>query len=144
MTLLKNSGVNLKLKKCFFFRNKMEYIGHMISPVSLEAAPQETTAIEKLKPPSNVIDLRFFLGLFNVFKRFLPNYFARISAPLNLKLRKGQLTTFDILNEEELGALPKLQRRLVKAPVLALPKSKGEYVVETNACDRQVGFVLLQ
>lgn len=37
-----------------------------------------------------------------------------------------------------------LQNRLTQPPTLALPCRNGKYTVKTDACDRQVGCVLLQ
>lgn len=63
LTFLKDAGVTLKLKRCFYFYNKIGCVGQVISPGSLEVAPQVTATIETLNPTSNVTELRSFLGL---------------------------------------------------------------------------------
>lgn len=110
---------------------------------SLEVASQATDAIQKLKVPKMVTELRSFLGICNVFRRFASNL-ARISAPLNLKLRKGLAVKLDSLKKEEINALRTLQEELVTPPVLALTKKKGKLVVETDAFDRKFACVFLQ
>lgn len=78
-----------------------------------------------------------------MFRRFVPN-FARIAEPLNRKLRKDEPTKFDSLTTEETEAFETLKSKLVEPPVLALPRGKGRYTVDTDACNEQVGCVLLQ
>lgn len=56
LTLLRNEGVSLKLKKFFLFHNKIEYLGHFIIPGSSEVAPQVTDAIQKFHAPTTVIE----------------------------------------------------------------------------------------
>lgn len=58
LDLLKNAGMKIKLKKCFFFVNRIEYLGQVTRPNYLEVAPQETDAIRKLKNTTNVTELR--------------------------------------------------------------------------------------
>jgi len=48
------------------------------------------------------------------------------------------------LLDEALGAFEKLKRRLTEAPILALPRRHGAYMVDTDASAGQVGAVLLQ
>lgn len=117
-------------------------MGQVISPGSIEVAPKAADAIKKLKDPKNITELQSFLGICNVFRHFFPN-FSRIYAPLNMKVRKEQPTNFNVLSPEQKKELFTMKERLVKTPLLALPKSNRKFTVDTEACDRQVGYVLL-
>ena len=70
--------------------------------------------------------------------------FSRISKPLNVKLMKDKPQQWGDLNEEETKAFETLKERLIEPPVLALPKLQGRYTIDTDACNTQVGCVLLQ
>lgn len=131
LTLLGDAGVTMDLKKCFFFQNKIDYLGQVIRHGSLEVVPRATDAIEK-KKTSNVTELRSCLELCKVFRRIVPKC-AHISAPLNLELMKEQPMAFKSLNEENIGSLATLQQKMLTPTALELPKSKGEYFVETEA-----------
>jgi len=143
LRMLMEAGVTLKLRKCSLFADKVDYLGHVIRPGKLEVSEHTTDAVRDVKEPTTVTGIRSFLGLCNVFRRFVPN-FARIAAPLNAKLRKGEPVSFGPFNDKEQEAFDTLKMRLISPPVIALPRGTGKYTVDTDACDRQVGCVLLQ
>ena len=143
LTILKDAGFSLKLRKCSFFAQSVDYLGHVIRPGKIAAASKNTEAVEGFKEPRTQTDLRSFLGLCNVYRRFVPN-FARTAAPLNALLRKGcpvEILSFTI---EQTEALELLKKALIKPQVLRLPKSDLPYSVDTDECNHQVGCALLQ
>ena len=143
LTLLQSAGISLKLKKCAFFTAAVDYLGHRIKPGKLEVASETCDAIRHAQPPTTQTEIRSFIGLCNVYRRFVKN-FARIAAPLNNKLHKDQPKSFGALTDEEFEAFATLRNHLINPPILALPKVGKKYIVETDACDEQVGCVLLQ
>ena len=142
MSLLHEAGLTLKLPKCHLFKNSVDYLGHIVTPGRLEIARRATDAIDKALPPRNATEMRSFLGLFNVYRRFVPNL-SRIAKPLNQRLTKGQPTKWGELKDEETKAFKNLKTRLINPPVLALPKVGRRYIIDTDACAYQVGCVLL-
>jgi len=141
--LLKDAGVTLRLDKCHFFSEAVDYLGHVVRPGRLAVSSKTCDAVRCFKPLRSTTDVRSFLGLCNVFRRFVPN-FARVSAPLNDKLRKGEPARFAGLTDEETTAFDRLKDLLTSPPILALPRADGHFTLDTDACDRQVGCVLLQ
>lgn len=100
LTLLQKIGVTLMLKKCWFYTNTSAYIGHVIWPRKLEVASYTTEAIKQLKESPNVPELCLFVGLWNVFRRFIPDL-VRIVAPHNSKLQNDQAKEYEHLTNEE-------------------------------------------
>jgi Reverse transcriptase (RNA-dependent DNA polymerase) len=88
LTLLGNAGLSLKLKKGHLLSETVEYLGHVIRPGRLRVAEKNTTGLKTAPLPRTQTELRSFLGLFNVYRRFFPR-FSAISAPLNVLLCKG-------------------------------------------------------
>ena len=141
--MLKDAGVSLKLRKCHFFQFSVDYQGHVIRPGKLEVSSQTCQAIRQAKAPATQTGFSSFIGLCNVFRRFVPN-FLRIATPPNRKLEKGQPAKFGDFTDEEHEAFEELKRRLTSPPILALPNQKGSYRWDTDACDHQVGCTLLK
>lgn len=142
LELLSNAGVTLRLRKCFFFQESIDYLGHIVRPGKLSVAAKTCEAVQRARPPTTQTELRSFLGLCNVYRRFVPS-FARIAAPLNRNLMKDTPKSFE-LNEEQIESYEQLKSCLVKPPILALPRNGFKYVLDTDACDYQVGCVLMQ
>ena len=143
LTLLRSAGVSLKLKKCNFFTQSVSYLGHVIRPGRLSLADKNTRALREAKHPSTQTELRSFLGICNVYRRFVPN-FARIAAPLNRMLKKGEPKDIDTLLPEQADAFEALKTALLNPPILALPRREGHFTLDTDASEHQVGCCLMQ
>lgn len=70
--LLRDSRVTKKLQKCHFFNRNIDYFGHLIAPGKWQVTQKTTKAVEALQYPTSISELRSFLGLCNVYKRFVP------------------------------------------------------------------------
>ena len=143
LIVLKESGFPSKLKKCKIFAKSVDYLGHVIQPGRLEVATKNTEAVKCFKEPTTQTELRSFLGLCNVYRRFVSN-FARTAAPLNAFLKKGCTTELPPFNEEQSAAFELLKKALPLPPILRLPRADLPYFVDTDACNHQVGCSILQ
>lgn len=122
--LLYEAGVKLKLKNCKFVADIIDYLSHVTRPSYLKIAEHRTDAVGKLEQPTTQTELRSFLGLCNVFKRFVSS-FARLAAALKNKLRKDQQKQFGLLEERESVSVASLKDVFISSPALALPRAKG-------------------
>lgn len=68
--------------------------------------------------------------------------FAGREATFKEKLQKDQPILFVPLREKEKDSMKELKKRLIPPSVLLLPLSERKYTVDTDACDKQIVFVL--
>ena len=60
---LRNSHLKLKPSKCQFAQAEVDYLGHIVSAQGVRTDPRKTKAIMEYPVPSNMKQLRQFLGL---------------------------------------------------------------------------------
>jgi hypothetical protein len=80
--LLGKAGLSLKLIKCHFFKEAVDYLGHVIRPDKLAVAEKNIAALRNAPVPKTQTELRSFLGLADLFR------FASVAAPLTSLLGK--------------------------------------------------------
>ena len=84
---LKDYGLKIKKKKCEFFKESVHYLGHVINSDGLHTSKEKVNAILAAPVPTNLQQLRSFLGLLNYYGRFLP-MLSTVIQPLNHLLSK--------------------------------------------------------
>ena len=117
----------------------MEYLGYIIN-VGLLEDPDKITSIFEYPIPSNVKELRRFLGMASSYTRFIPE-FLTIVAPLNLLLRKKQHWLWA---DEHNIAFKQIKSSLVSVPILSCPNFIVLFELQTLASTSSIGAVLTQ
>lgn len=84
---LQKAGMHLNKQKCFFLRSSVEYLGHVVDEEGIHPTEENVRAIKEAPAPTNVTQLRSFLGLINYYNKFLPNLAATLT-PLYTLLNK--------------------------------------------------------
>ena len=85
---LKKAGLRLKPKKCAFARQKVTYLGHVISEAGISVDPTKIEKIQSYPIPMGLKPLRQFLGITSYYRRFTPQ-FSKIAEPLYALTRKN-------------------------------------------------------
>ena len=102
--------------------------------------PRKVRAVLKLERPTNVTEIRSFLGLVGYYRRLIKG-FSTIALPLTKLTRKE--VRF-IWSEECEASFRELKERFTSALVLALPSGTEGFVVYSDASKRGLGCVLMQ
>ena len=74
------AGLRLKPSKCFLFRKRVQYLGHVVSDQGVAPDPNKIDAVLRWHSPQNLKELRAFLGLAGYYRRFVEN-FSRLADP---------------------------------------------------------------
>ena len=86
---LQKANLKIKLRKCLFFKEQIHYLGHLVSGNSILPLADKIEALMKLKPPTNIKEVRHFLGLTGYYRKHICNY-TDIEHPLNCLTGKSQ------------------------------------------------------
>lgn len=85
---LQENGLRVEKAKCDFGKTQIEYLGHMLDGKGVYPSKDKVRAVHDAPTPTNIKELRAFLGLVNYYGRFLPQQ-STVLAPL-YRLLKDQ------------------------------------------------------
>ncbi|KAH9678960.1 Endonuclease [Citrus sinensis] len=140
LQVLRDNELFLKLEKCSFTQQEVEFLGHKIAGGKLMMKNAKVKVIIEWEPPLKVPELRSFLGLVNYYCRIIKGYSAK-AAPLTDMLKKNRTLHW---SEECQRAFEELKRAISEEPVLALPDHTKPFEVQTDASDFAIRGVLMQ
>ena len=72
-------NVRVNGSKCQFFKEKVNYLGHTLSAEGIRPLLNKVEAILNAPNPTNVSELKSFLGMLNFYGKFLPNLATELS-----------------------------------------------------------------
>ena len=75
--------------KCDFFKDKIQYLGHVITKYGILVEPDKIKAINEWPVPKYVTNVRSFMGITGYYRRFIEG-FSRIANPITSLQKKGK------------------------------------------------------
>jgi hypothetical protein len=139
MQVLEENNLVIRLKKCAFGLSEVAYLVHIISKKGVATDPRKVDKITGWSIPTDVTELRKFLGMTGYYRRFIKGY-GLICRPMHDMLKKQGLQW----GPEQTAAFNELKNKMVSSPVLAMPDFNKEFVIEADACGTGIGAVLMQ
>jgi hypothetical protein len=129
-----------KFSKCEFWLEKISFLGHVISKEGITVDPKKIEAVVDWERPTNVHEIRSFLGLAGYYRRFVEG-FSKLFGPLTALTKKN--ARYEWTDECECS-FQELKQRLVTTPILTLPSGSGGFVIYSDASRKGLGCVLMQ
>ncbi len=138
---LRDANSRLKPKKCTLFQREVVYLGHVVSDEGISCDPSKLEAVRNWDSPTNVTEVRNFVGLAGYYRKFIPD-FSTVAYPLTQLTQKNR--TFRWSDQCE-SSFQQLKLLLSSSPILAYPQSSGgHFVLDTDASAFGIGSVLRQ
>ena len=132
---LHRASLHVKLRKCQFAQEEVEFLGHIISRDRRKPVPAAAEKLTKFPRPQGVTELQRFLGSLNFYRAYIPEL-AQLAAPLYDLTKKDTSWKWSKECEESFESL---RRKLIDEPIaLAFPNWDKKFVIEADASSRTV------
>ncbi|XP_025755625.1 uncharacterized protein LOC112842686 [Oreochromis niloticus] len=86
---LEKAGITLNVEKCELSQSKVAFLGHIIADTGISPDPKKMEAITEMTEPTNVSELRSFLGMVNQVGKFIPHLAEKNKALRDLLSKKN-------------------------------------------------------
>ena len=132
------AGLRLQRNKCKFLEPSVTYLGHLIDAEGLHPVPEKIKAIQDAPEPTDVSQLKSYLGLLSYYRKFMPNL-SSVLAPLYNLLKADCHWRW---HKEEQEALEASKKLLQSTNVLVHFNPDLELILSCDASSYGLGAVL--
>eukprot|EP00253_Pinus_taeda_P019879 PITA_19879 len=137
---LREHQLYAKFSKCDFFKEEIQYLGHVITKDGIAVDLEKIKAIMEWPVPKDVADVRSFMGLVGYYRRFVEG-FSKVAFPITSLQKKGKLFHWTPNCQK---SFEQLKHLLTTAPILSISDPNKDYIVCTDASKEGLGGVLMQ
>ena len=139
------NDTRLKLEKCEFMQETMQYLGldnryRSLTPGASQAKPPTDAKVRHEEPKKGLHDVRSFFGACNFYRRHIKN-FTYTSAILMDLINKSTTWRW---GPKEQQAFDELRDKVANAKCFSLPRAQGEIFLGTDASNLGGGGTLFQ
>ncbi len=138
--LLLSAGLRLNRTKCEFFKNKIDYLGYIVSKDGIAPNTKKIESITTYPEPTNQKELGSFLGLASYYRKFVRAFAEKVHPLTALTKKSAQWKC----GTEERDAFNCIKRCLTTKPILGYPDFSREFIIYTDASGYGIGAVLAQ
>ena len=131
-------NVRVNKAKCKFTQSSVQYLGHVLSKAGVSPVEDKVQALRDAPRPTNVAELRSFVGMINFYGKFVPDLSTKL-VPLYDLLQKGVDWNWSVKCEK---AFQCAKDDLSSDAVLVHFDPKKSLVLSVDASPKGVGAVL--
>ncbi|OWB70298.1 hypothetical protein B5S30_g5810 [[Candida] boidinii] len=138
LSKLREHKLVAKKSKCEFFKDKLQFLGFVISKDGIHTDPDKVDRIKNWPTPTSRKQVQSFLGLVGFYRRFIQNH-SKISSCLTDYVAKKVEWS-----KEQDEAFQTLKNKLITSPIVVAPcfDAGHRLRLSTDACDYALGYVL--
>ena len=140
LEVLREKNLYAKFSKCEFWLDSVSFLGHVVSKDGVMVDPSNIDAVKSWVRPTNVLEVRSFVGLPSYYRRFVKGFSSVASQLTNLTKQNVPFVWSDECEE----SFQKLKTLLTTAPILTLPVEGKNFIVYCDASYSGLGAVLMQ
>ncbi|GBG68237.1 hypothetical protein CBR_g2788 [Chara braunii] len=137
---LRQAKYKANRNKCEFARQELEYLGHYVTPQGIRPLADKIEALHVWPEPTNITDVRSFMGLAGYYQRFITRY-SRIAAPMT-RLQSPRVPF--VFDDDARRSFQALKTTMLMAPVLSIYDPTLPTRVTTDTSGYGIGAVLEQ
>ncbi|KAJ1524592.1 hypothetical protein ONE63_011078 [Megalurothrips usitatus] len=138
LTRLSAAGLRVHAEKCQFYMTSLDYLGFHLDAEGVTPLPDRVAAIANAPAPTNVSELRAFLGKLNFYDKFLPHR-ATVCEPLYRLLDKEAKWVW---GDQQKDAYQRAKDMLCSSDLLVHYDLNKEVVVAADGSPVGVGGVI--
>ena len=137
---LNEVGFKANISKCKFLQKQITCLGHIIDSKGILPTPDKVQALISKPIPTNLKELRSFMGLANYYRKYIKN-FATITLPLSQLTKKN--CKF-IWTPEHTLAIDIIKSEIISPQCLVHPNFDKKFKITCDASTEAIGAVLSQ
>ena len=137
----RENNLTFRLSKCIFAQPEVSYTGFILTGEGVKVQPQKVQAILDMPQPTNIDEVRTFLGMATYLSKHIPN-FSDLTKDLRdlIKVKSGSF----LFAEPQIVAFENIKKALASSPVLGYYSAKDPIVISCDASKHGLGASIWQ
>jgi hypothetical protein len=137
--------VSFRLDKCEFLKNRVEYVGHDLTPTGNCPAKSKFNLITDWKLPTTGQALHSFVGLVNYYAKYCPFFEIKLK-PMRKMIRDWYRSNIPLMawSPSLIALFEELKKDITSSPVLARFDPSQPTFLKTDWSANGMGWILMQ